>query len=117
MARKPPTVIPIAQVTPGTAAAIARAHAHGELVAEVAGGGLADEFGEGCEVVSRSHPEFVEVLIASIQTTWDRAEAMRPSLLRAAVAQIDAGHKAYSRMADILGASRSSTMQTRGAVA
>lgn len=79
--------------------------------------GLADEFGEGCELVDKSQPEFVDALIASIEKMWARASAMRPSLLRAAAAQIVAGDEAYSRLADILGASRAPTGMSRGAVA
>jgi polysaccharide pyruvyl transferase WcaK-like protein len=79
--------------------------------------GLADEFGAGCIAIDKSRPEFVEVLVASIDTLWARADQMRPSLLRAAAAQISAGDEAYSRLADILGASRSPIAQSRGAVA
>lgn len=78
--------------------------------------GLADEFGDGCRLVDKGQAGFVEVLIASIETMWALADEMRPSLLRAAAAQIAAGDEAYSRLADILAASRSSTAQSRGAV-
>jgi colanic acid/amylovoran biosynthesis protein len=79
--------------------------------------GLADEFGDGCEVIDKSQPDFVETLIASIEKLWTRAEDIRPLLLRAAVAQIAAGDEAYSRLADIVGALRSSMGKRRGAVA
>jgi polysaccharide pyruvyl transferase WcaK-like protein len=78
--------------------------------------GLADEFGAGCEIIDKSRADFVAVLVASIEKMWTGAELLRESLLRSAVAQIDAGHEAYARLAGILAESRSS-VQSRGAVA
>jgi colanic acid/amylovoran biosynthesis protein len=78
--------------------------------------GLAEEFGDGCVLIEKSQPDFVAVLIAAIESCWSRAATLRPSLLRAAVAQIAAGREAYVRLGEIVGALRSGS-ETRGAVA
>jgi polysaccharide pyruvyl transferase WcaK-like protein len=78
--------------------------------------GLAEEFGAGCVVVEKDQPEFLAVLIAAIEAAWNEAEELRPSLLRAAVAQISAGREAYSRLTEIVDALRS-TSRRSGAVA
>ena len=80
-------------------------------------GGLADEFGDGCVVVDKRRPDFVAALVAAIEGAWERADEVRPSLLRAAVAQIAAGNEAYARLASIMGSLSSSATQRRGAVA
>jgi Uncharacterized conserved protein len=78
--------------------------------------GLAEEFGSGCVLIEKNQPEFVAVLVAAIETAWNGAEALRPSLLRSAASQIAAGHEAYARLGEIAGLSRT-TSHTRGAVA
>jgi polysaccharide pyruvyl transferase WcaK-like protein len=78
--------------------------------------GLAEEFGDGCVLVEKSQPDFVAVLMSAIENSWNGAEKLRPSLLRAAVAQIGAGREVYARLGEIVGASRSIS-ESRGAVA
>ena len=59
--------------------------------------GLADQFGEGCWVVSLDSPEFERNLSEAVRTAWRRAEELRPRLLKAAENQIDRGWAAYRR--------------------
>lgn len=78
--------------------------------------GLAEEFGDGCVLVEKSHPDFVAVLMSAIENSWNGAETLRSSLLRAAVAQIGAGREVYARLGEMVGALRSDS-ESRGAVA
>lgn len=77
--------------------------------------GLAEQFGEGCELIEKNQSGFVETLIAAVERVWATADEMRPSLLRAAAAQIAAGDAAYARLADIAGSAQPA--QSRGQVA
>jgi colanic acid/amylovoran biosynthesis protein len=60
--------------------------------------GLAGQFGCGCSIVQASEQNFEERLAAEIQSTWERRESLRPSLLRSAQAQVSAGRVAYQQL-------------------
>lgn len=80
--------------------------------------GLESEFGDGCEVIDKSQPHLEQKLIAAIENVWHRADELRPSLLRASVRQISAGHDAYARLSTIIDSMRNATKsQTAGLVA
>jgi polysaccharide pyruvyl transferase WcaK-like protein len=64
--------------------------------------GLADQFGEGCWVVSLDSPEFRSALGKAIRDAWQRAEEIRSGLLNAAENQIERGRAAYDRFFDIV---------------
>jgi polysaccharide pyruvyl transferase WcaK-like protein len=53
--------------------------------------GLADMFEPGCEVIDMAAPEWDRDLLTAMQRMWERAEELRPGLLRAAEAQNRAG--------------------------
>jgi colanic acid/amylovoran biosynthesis protein len=60
--------------------------------------GLADLFGQGCQVVQLHDSSWPEVLQRTIDSVWQSAEATRQPLLNAALAQIDSGRQAYDRL-------------------
>lgn len=66
--------------------------------------GLADHFGDGCTVIDLTAPDFRERAAAAIDDLWERAEELRPGLLRAAERQIAESYAAYGRLAELLGA-------------
>jgi len=60
--------------------------------------GLANQFGLGCEIISLDDPRLYDKLMLGIETAWKSAESVRPHLLKAAVAQIEAGQAAYRQL-------------------
>ena len=79
--------------------------------------GLADEFGEGCDVIDKARSDFQPALMAAIESAWGRAEGLRASLRLQAVRQIHAQRKAYDRLSDIIGSLRTESDASRGRVA
>jgi colanic acid/amylovoran biosynthesis protein len=65
--------------------------------------GLADQFGEGCEVLFMDEKRFGERLNESIAKSWNRASRTRPLLLDAARRQTEASTAAYQRFFEIVG--------------
>lgn len=63
--------------------------------------GLADQFGEGCQVLFLDGPRIDERLEAMIDKSWGRAAGIRSQLLDAAKRQIDAGMAAYQGFFDL----------------
>lgn len=68
--------------------------------------GLADQFGEGVEVLSLSDNLFGQKLVQTTLNAWGRAESLRPRLLSAAERQVSAGRAAYERLRAIVEARR-----------
>ena len=64
--------------------------------------GLRAQFGEGCELIDMKTGDFEIKLARTVDGMWAEAEAFRPSLLVAAGNQIDAGHRAYDQLAEVL---------------
>jgi polysaccharide pyruvyl transferase WcaK-like protein len=60
--------------------------------------GLADQFGVGCTIVSLEQNDLEKRLSGAIVDAWERAEDLRPELLKSAQTQIKLGHAAYSRV-------------------
>lgn len=66
--------------------------------------GLRDQFGDGCVAIARSRLNFPSALSDATLSAWNDAEKLRPHLLSAAVRQVNAGHRAYDRLAAIMAA-------------
>ncbi len=64
--------------------------------------GLLDLFPGGGEVVSLNAPDLTARLSAAVHRLWNDAENRRSGLLRAAAAQVAAGHAAYAQVAVLL---------------
>jgi polysaccharide pyruvyl transferase WcaK-like protein len=64
--------------------------------------GLADQFGQGCEVIVLGETSTENRLGQVIQRLWESAENLRESLLEAAEKQIRASRDAYDRLGTIL---------------
>lgn len=64
--------------------------------------GLADQFGEGCNVVCLDDPAWTGRLATLLEEAWATAEAWRPGLLHTAETQIELGRGAYRRFRDIV---------------
>lgn len=79
--------------------------------------GLADEFGDGCEVIDKSRGDFESSLLAAIESAWDRAEELREPLLKQALRQIGAQHQAYDRLSEMIDSLTVSPGKSRGRVA
>jgi polysaccharide pyruvyl transferase WcaK-like protein len=60
--------------------------------------GLAELFGNGCQVVLLDDINMPIRLRDAIEKVWELAEHLRPELLQAAVHQIKLGHTAYQRL-------------------
>ena len=58
--------------------------------------GLVDAFGAGCQVVRLDHPDLPVELRVAIDRAWERADALRPTLLAAAQRRIEAARAAYA---------------------
>jgi hypothetical protein len=59
--------------------------------------GLAEQFGEGCAVLSVDDPTFEAGLLTAMDMAWNGADAARPKLLTAACRQIERSEHAYHR--------------------
>jgi len=79
--------------------------------------GLADEFGEGCDVIDKGRSDFETALMSAIESAWDRAEELRAPLQQQAVRQIIAQHQAYDRLSGIIDSLTVSLDESRGRVA
>lgn len=64
--------------------------------------GLADQFGTGCRIVSRSDHAFATRLGDAVLDVWTGADELRPHLLGAAARQVEAGRRAYDVLAEII---------------
>jgi colanic acid/amylovoran biosynthesis protein len=64
--------------------------------------GLADQFGDGCEVVLLNDYQLEEKLLTTINNVWEASEQLRPKLLEAAKRQIELGHKAYKQVSELV---------------
>jgi colanic acid/amylovoran biosynthesis protein len=62
--------------------------------------GLADLFGEGCELVHLGDADFTERLAEAMEKAWEMANRVRASLLDAAARQVEASQLAYARIAE-----------------
>jgi colanic acid/amylovoran biosynthesis protein len=69
--------------------------------------GLADQFGDGCEVLSVNNSQFTERLSDAIEQAWTRASTQRVLLRAAAARQIELSDVAYGRLAHLMVASPS----------
>jgi colanic acid/amylovoran biosynthesis protein len=66
--------------------------------------GLADQFGTGCTVVPLSDPDLPAAVATAIDHAWESAPRVRSDLLAAAARQVELGHEAYRRVAELVGA-------------
>jgi hypothetical protein len=65
--------------------------------------GLADQFGQGCEVVPlEPASRLASRLSEAMNSAWENADLLRPSLLARAAAQVASGRAAYERLAAIV---------------
>jgi len=64
--------------------------------------GLADLFGDGCEVLHLDDPHIQSKLASAIGSTWNLADQLRPQLLEAARRQIEWGHEGYQHIYDMV---------------
>jgi polysaccharide pyruvyl transferase WcaK-like protein len=64
--------------------------------------GLADQFGEGCQVIQLGESGTAPGFVDSVGHLWDNADVLRPVLLAKASAQIALGHTAYDRIRALL---------------
>jgi colanic acid/amylovoran biosynthesis protein len=60
--------------------------------------GLADQFRTGCTILFLGQSDLEKELFPAIVDAWERAEDLRPELLKSAQTQIKLGHAAYSRV-------------------
>jgi colanic acid/amylovoran biosynthesis protein len=65
--------------------------------------GLADQFGDGCDVVFLDDLRFTCNLADAIRRGWAAADRVRPQLLEAASRQIEQGYAAYRRLGELVG--------------
>ena len=66
--------------------------------------GLADLFGEGCELISLDDPHLEIRLGEAIRKCWTSAEQLRPRLLERAEAQLAVGRNAYQKLHGLISA-------------
>ena len=65
--------------------------------------GLADQFGQGCEVVPLEPASRLASRLAdAMNSAWENADLLRPSLLARAAAQVASGRAAYERVATMV---------------
>ena len=74
--------------------------------------GLADMFGEGCEVVLLDKPDMPNRLRAAVLKCWHSAAQSKPLLLQQAVRQINMGHQAYAKIRELVDARGISTLRS-----
>lgn len=60
--------------------------------------GLAEQFGNGCELLLLSEPEFVVKLVKSVYKAWNTADQTRKDLLAAASRQVELSQSAYEKV-------------------
>jgi colanic acid/amylovoran biosynthesis protein len=77
--------------------------------------GLADQFGEGCQVVAVEAGLSASRIEAAIGAAWDGAERLRPALLARAAEQVERGRAAYARLLDLVPAALGQPSQMRAA--
>ena len=61
-------------------------------------GGLADQFGNGCQVLGLSDKDFQKKMTQASDWLWESAEMLRPNLIEAARYQIENGMKGYQHI-------------------
>lgn len=76
--------------------------------------GLADEFGDGCDLIDKSGGDFETALMAAIESAWGRAEELREPLQKQALRQIVAQKQAYQRLSGIIDSLTVSPRESRG---
>lgn len=64
--------------------------------------GLSDQFGGGCKIVCLDSPTLSDDLENTLEQLWEKAEEMRPLLLKSAVEQIEKGHQLYESLPSLL---------------
>jgi colanic acid/amylovoran biosynthesis protein len=64
--------------------------------------GLAEQFGQGCEVVLLRKHDWPKLLAEALDRTWYSADRVRPKLLARAQNQIALGHAAYQRIHSLI---------------
>jgi len=64
--------------------------------------GLAEQFGDGCEVILLNDADFRNKMAQAIENAWSSAERVRPGLLDAALRQIETGKSCYARLRDVV---------------
>lgn len=64
--------------------------------------GLAAQFGAGCRVVELDRPGGLDEVEPALEELWRDAPALRDELLAAAERQIERGHDAYARLAQLV---------------
>uniref|UniRef100_B8HRA7 Polysaccharide pyruvyl transferase domain-containing protein n=1 Tax=Cyanothece sp. (strain PCC 7425 / ATCC 29141) TaxID=395961 RepID=B8HRA7_CYAP4 len=69
--------------------------------------GLADQFGSGCKVILMEADQWTEQLEREFGLLWLTADQVRPSLLAAAVKQIELSHAAYAMLYQLVNQSLS----------
>jgi polysaccharide pyruvyl transferase WcaK-like protein len=62
--------------------------------------GLSKAFGAGCTIVDLNQDEFARDLATAIDLQWDAADTVRPTLLAAAVRQLERSRAAYQTVKD-----------------
>jgi len=68
--------------------------------------GLADLFGDACQIVSLSGPAMREELAAAIEQAWTCAPSVREPLRAAAARQVEMSRAAYRRVRELLDSGR-----------
>jgi polysaccharide pyruvyl transferase WcaK-like protein len=63
--------------------------------------GLADQFGQGCEMILLDEDNLQDRLIQTINQLWSDAETLRPKLLESAVRQIQQGRLVYQSLREL----------------
>jgi polysaccharide pyruvyl transferase WcaK-like protein len=63
--------------------------------------GLADQFGQGCEIILLDEDNLQDRLIQTINQLWSDAETLRPRLLESAVRQIQQGRLVYESLREL----------------
>jgi polysaccharide pyruvyl transferase WcaK-like protein len=64
--------------------------------------GLAEQFGEGCQIVLLEDGHFQERIAEIFERLWVSAESLRPQLLSASARQIQLGKSAYQRIYELV---------------
>jgi polysaccharide pyruvyl transferase WcaK-like protein len=73
--------------------------------------GLANQFGEGCEIITPDPVGSVTEIGAAIERAWTGAQSARPRLLAAAARQVEMSRRAYRQLHDQFTGSASHAMQ------
>lgn len=63
--------------------------------------GLADMFGQGCQVVLLNEPDLPERLLTAIETAWQHADGIRDKLQTVTLRHIELSRRSYERIHDL----------------